>query len=127
LFNLYGEKWPFRTLQRQMPPSKCIIGGSTQESIVSDGCIVSGAIVRKSVLSPNIVVERNALIEECVIFDDVVIEPNVKLRRVIVDKGALIESGTSIGYDSDADAKRGYPVTEMGIVVIPKGANVKPV
>jgi glucose-1-phosphate adenylyltransferase len=83
--------------------------------------------VRKSVLSPNIVVERNALVEECVIFDDVVIEPNVKLRRVIVDKGALIESGTSIGYYSDADAKRGYPVTETGIVVIPKGANVKPV
>jgi len=127
LFNLYGEKWPFRTLQRQMPPSKCIIGGSAKESIISDGCIISGARVRRSVLSPNIIVERNTLIEECVIFDDVIIEPNVRLRRVIVDKGALIESGVSIGYDSNTDVKRGYKITETGIVVVPKAANVKPV
>jgi glucose-1-phosphate adenylyltransferase len=127
VFNLYGINWPFRTYQRQMPPSKFVIGASTQESIVCDGCIISGASVRRSVLSPNVTVEKNTLLEGCVIFDDVVIEPNVKLRRVIVDKGALIESGTSIGYNYDADIKRGYSVSETGIVVIPKGANVKPV
>jgi ADP-glucose pyrophosphorylase len=62
-----------------------------------------------------------------VIFDDVVTEPNVRLRRVIVDKGALIESGVSIGYDSNTDAKRGYKIAETGIVVVPKAENVKPV
>jgi len=127
IFNLYGEKWPFRTLQRQLPPSKCIIGGSTQESIVSDGCIISGGLVRRSILSPNIIVERDALVEESVIFDDVVIEPNVRLRRTIVDKGALIESGASVGYDSDADTRRGCTISETGIVVVPKAAVIKPI
>jgi len=127
LFNLYGEKWPFRTLQRQLPSSKCIIGGSTHESIVSDGCIISGGTVRNSILSPNIVIERDALIEESVIFDDVVIEPNVRLRRAIVDKGALIESGTSIGYDFDADVRRGCTMSETGIVVVPKAAVIRPI
>ena len=127
LFNLYGEKWPFRTLQRQLPPSKCIIGGSAHESIVSDGCIISGGIVRRSILSPSIIVERDALIEESVIFDDAVIEPHVRLRRAIVDKGALIESGASVGYDPDADARRGCTISETGIVVVPKAADIKPI
>jgi len=127
LFNLYGEKWPFRTLQRQLPPSKCVIGGSTHESIVSDGCIVSGGTVRRSILSPKIIVERDALVEESVIFDDVVIEPNVRLRRAIVDKGALIESGASVGYDFDADERRGCTISESGIVVVPKAVDIKPI
>jgi len=127
IFNLYGEKWPFRTLQRQLPPSKCIIGGSTHESIISDGCIISGGLVRRSILSPNIIVEREALVEESVIFDDVLIEPNVRLRRTIVDKGAIIESGASVGYDCDADARRGCTISETGIVVVPKAANIKPI
>jgi glucose-1-phosphate adenylyltransferase len=126
LFNLYGEKWPFRTLQRQLPPSKCIIGGSTQESLVSDGCIISGGRVWRSILSPNVVVERNALVEESVIFDDVIIEPHSRIRRAIIDKNAIIKSGASIGYDSAADKKRGCTISETGIVVVPKGANIEP-
>jgi glucose-1-phosphate adenylyltransferase len=126
LFNLYGEKWPFRTFQRQLPPSKCIIGGSTQESLVSDGCIISGGRVWRSILSPNVVVERNALVEESVIFDDVIIEPHSRIRRAIIDKNAIIRSGASIGYDSAADKKRGCTISETGIVVVPKRANIEP-
>jgi len=126
LFNLYGEKWPFRTLQRQLPPSKCVIGGSISESIVSDGCIISGGRVWRSILSPNIVVEKNALVEESVIFDDVIIEPHARIRRAIIDKNAIIKSGTSIGYDSGADIKRGCTISDTGIVVVPKGANIEP-
>ena len=126
LFNLYGEKWPFRTFQRQLPPSKCIIGGSTLESLVSDGCIISGGRVWRSILSPNVVVERNALVEESVIFDDVIIEPHSRIRRAIIDKNAIIKSGASIGHDSAADKKRGCTISETGIVVVPKRANIEP-
>ena len=101
LFNLYGEKWVFRTYQRPLPPSKCIIGGRTLESLVSDGCIISGGLVQRSLLSPGVVVERDAVVEDSVIFDDVIIEPGVKIRRAIIDKEARIQAGASIGYDPE--------------------------
>ena len=57
LFNLYGERWPLRTFQRPLPPSKCVLGGKTPESIVSDGCIISGGTAWNSILSPGVIVE----------------------------------------------------------------------
>ncbi len=127
IFNLYGEKWPIRTHQRQLPPTKCIIGGVIAESIVSDGCIISGGIVRNSILSPGVVVERGALVEESIIFDDVNIEPNVRIRHAILDKEAKIQSGTYIGYDLETDEKRGCAISETGIVVLPRGIEIGPV
>jgi glucose-1-phosphate adenylyltransferase len=126
LFNLYGEKWPIRTYQRPLPPSKCIIGGRIQESIVSDGCIVSGGTVHNSILSPGGVVERDALVEESIIFDDVNIEPRARIRRAIIDKETRIQADTSIGYDPEADKRRGCIVSDTGIVVVPKGADIAP-
>ncbi len=126
LFNLYGQKWPIRTYQRPLPPSKCIIGGSIQESIVSDGCIVSGGTVHNSILSPGVVVERDALVEESIIFDDVNIEPRARIRRAIIDKETRIQADTSIGYDLEADKRRGCTVSDTGIVVVPKGADMAP-
>jgi glucose-1-phosphate adenylyltransferase len=127
IFNLYGEKWPIRTYQRSLPPSKCIIGGTTLESIVCDGCIISGGRVWRAILSPNVIVERGAVVEEAIVFDDVVIEPDARVRRAIIDKEAVIESGASIGYDTEADKKRGCTVSASGIVVVPKGVNIKPI
>jgi glucose-1-phosphate adenylyltransferase len=127
IFNLYGEQWPIRTYQRSLPPSKCIIGGTTLESIVCDGCIISGGRVWRAILSPNVIVERGAVVEEAIVFDDVVIEPDARVRRAIIDKEAVIESGASIGYDTEADKKRGCTVSASGIVVVPKGVNIKPI
>jgi len=90
IFNLYGEKWVIRTYQKPLPPSKCVLGGSVRDSMVCDGSIVSGAAVQRSILSPGVVVEKNALVEESIIFDDVIIEPDVKVRRAIIDKEARI-------------------------------------
>jgi len=126
LFNLYGERWPLRTYQRPLPPSKCVLGGSTSDSIVSDGCIISGGIVRNSILSPGVVVERDAIVVESIIFDDVIIEPHARMRRAIIDKEARIQSGASIGYDQEADKRRGCTISETGIVVVPKGADIGP-
>jgi glucose-1-phosphate adenylyltransferase len=124
LFNLYGEKWPIRTYQRPLPPTKCIIGGRTPESIISDGCIVSGGTVWGSILSPGVIVERDALVERSIIFDDVIIEPHARIRRAIVDKETIIRAGASIGYDFEADKRKGCTVSETGIVVVPKGMEI---
>ena len=110
VFNLYGEKWVIRTFQRPLPPSKCVIGGIMQDSMVCDGCIISGAVVRNSILSPGVVVEKNALVQESIIFDDVIIEPDVKVRRAIIDKEARIQKGASVGYDPEADKRRGCTI-----------------
>ncbi len=123
-FNLYGERWPFRTYQRPLPPSKCVLGGRTLESIVSDGCIISGGTVFGSILSPGVVVERDAMVERSIVFDDVIIEPYARIRRAIIDKETRIQTGASIGYDLEADKKRGCTVSETGIVVVPRGADI---
>jgi glucose-1-phosphate adenylyltransferase len=120
MFNLYGEKWPFRTYQREIPPTKIVLGGSAQESILSDGCIISGGRVWRSVLSPEVVVERDAVVDESILFNNVTIEPGVRLRRTIVDKNVTICSGISLGFDLEADRRKGCHVFHGGIVVVPK-------
>jgi glucose-1-phosphate adenylyltransferase len=124
LFNLYGERWPIRTYQRPLPPSKCILGGKISESIVCDGCIISGGTLWGSVLSPGVVVERDARVEQSVIFDDVTIEPGASIRRAIVDKESRIRAGASIGFDREADERRGFTISDKGIVVVPKGMDI---
>jgi len=124
--NLYGEKWPFRTYERSLPPSKFIFGGKTSDSMVSDGCIISGGIVQKSILSPGVVVERHASVEESIIFDDVNIEPGARIKRAIIDKESRIRAGAFIGYDLELDKKRGCTVSDKGIVVVPKGVDISP-
>ncbi len=125
LFSLYGERWPLKTYQRPLPPSKCVLGGKTLESIVSEGCIISGGTVWNSILSPGVIVERDALVEQSVVFDDVIIEPGARVRRAIIDKSSRIRDGVSIGYDREADIGRGCTISDTGIVVIPKGADLK--
>jgi glucose-1-phosphate adenylyltransferase len=122
IFSLYGEKWPLRTYQRSLPPSKCVIGGKILESIVSDGCIISGGTVRNSILSPCVIVEKDALVEESIVFDDVIIEPHAKIKRAIIDKESTIQAGASIGYDPQADKEQGCTISDTGLVVVPRGA-----
>jgi glucose-1-phosphate adenylyltransferase len=73
LFSLYGERWPVRTYQPPLPPGKCILGGNITDSIICDGCIISGGMVLNSILSTSVVVEKEAMVEHSVIFDDVII------------------------------------------------------
>jgi glucose-1-phosphate adenylyltransferase len=125
-FNLYGEQWPFRAFERSLPPSKFIFGGKVPDSMVSDGCIISGGTVWRSILSPGVIVERDALVEESIIFDDVNIEPGARIKRAIIDTEVRIRSGVSIGYDLEADARKGCTISDKGIVVIPSGMVIEP-
>ncbi|MDP2932469.1 MAG: glucose-1-phosphate adenylyltransferase [Chloroflexota bacterium] len=124
LFNLYGERWPLRTFQRPLPPSKFVLGARINDSIVSDGCIISGGAVWNSILSTGVIVERDAIVEQSIIFDDVIIEPGVRIRRAIIDKESRIRAGATIGYDLELDKRRGCTVSDNGIVVIPKGTDI---
>jgi glucose-1-phosphate adenylyltransferase len=126
LFNLYGEKWTLRTYQRPLPPSKCVLGGRTPESIVCEGCIISGGTVWSSILSPGVVVERDASVEQSIIFDDVSIEPGARIRRTIIDKEARVLAGAQVGFDFEADRRRGCTITDAGIVVVPREAVIAP-
>ena len=124
VFSLYGEKWPFRTYQRPLPPTKCVLGGKISDSIVCDGCIVSGGSVLDSLLSPGAIVEKDAVVEHSIVFDNVFIEPGARIKRAIVDKESRVRAGALLGYDLNADRRRGCTISDSGISVVPKGADV---
>jgi glucose-1-phosphate adenylyltransferase len=88
-------------------------------SILSNGCIISGGSVRRSILSPQVRVNSYAEVENSILLDGVDVGRNAKIRRAIIDKEVQIPAGTEIGYRLEEDAKR-FTVTGSGIVVVPK-------
>jgi glucose-1-phosphate adenylyltransferase len=125
IFNLYDKAWPIRAYQHQAPPAKSVFRGAERQgevldSLVSNGCIISGARVEHSILGPNVFAHSWAHVEDCVAFEDVDIGRHVKIRRAIIDKEVKIPDGEVIGYDLDKDRRR-FTVTDNGVVVIPKG------
>ncbi|MGC3952927.1 MAG: glucose-1-phosphate adenylyltransferase [Propionicimonas sp.] len=124
-FNLYNRKWPIWTQQAQLPGAKFTLRGTAEDSIVSAGCIISGGDVDRSVLSPNVMVDKWARIEEAVIFSGCRIGRNAVVRRAILDKNVVVPDGVEIGVDPDHDRARGFFV-ESGITVISKNTKVPP-
>lgn len=124
LFNLYDKHWPIRTFQEQFPPAKTVLSngefrGVALDSLVSPGCILSGARVIHSVLSPDVRIEFGSEVIDSVVMDGVRIGKDVKIKRAIIDKGVVVPDGTLIGYNLEED-RRHFTVTEKGIVVVPK-------
>jgi len=122
VFNLYDKAWPIRTHQRQYPPAKFVFSepgrtGMAVDSVVSSGCIVSGASVRKCVMSPDVRVNSYAEVESCIIFSHVNIGRHCRIRRAIVDRDVHIPEGSVIGYDLEED-RRNFFVTDSGITVV---------
>ena len=123
--NLYNYKWPILTNQGNFPPAKTIFDeddrrGQNIDSYVSAGCITSGSTVRRSILGPLCKVNSYSLVEDSILFENVTIGRHVKMRKTIIDKNVVIPDGTVIGYDFEEDSRRGYTVTESGIVVVPR-------
>jgi glucose-1-phosphate adenylyltransferase len=121
--NLYNRRWPLRSASYPDPPAKFTFDeanrrGQAIDSIVSGGCILSGGVVRNSVLGRGVRVHAGAFVEDCVILDNCDIGRRAKIKRAILDKNVKIPEDTLIGYDLDADRTRGWHVTETGIVVI---------
>jgi glucose-1-phosphate adenylyltransferase len=122
---LYQSNWPIWSQSRRLPPARTVGSRKGNEglfvnSIVSNGTVITGGAVTRSVLSPKVRVNDSATVENCILFDDVEVGEGVQLRNCIIDKYAKIPAGMQIGIDSREDAKR-FEVTSAGVVVVPKG------
>jgi glucose-1-phosphate adenylyltransferase len=120
IFNLYNVDWPIFALPAQRPPAKFVNGGTAQESMVSAGCIVSGAQVVHSVLSPGVYLERGSVVQDSVLADGVHVGAGAVVRRAILDKNVVIPDGAHIGVDLERD-RGAYHVSPGGVVVLGKG------
>lgn len=131
LLNLYDSEWPIRTYQGQTPPAKFVFAQEKQggrlgialDSIVSNGCIVSGGRVQNSVLSPNVRVNSFSDVRDSILMENVNIGRHCRIRKAIIDKDVTIPPETEIGYDLEEDMKH-FTVTPSGLVVIAKGSGV---
>ena len=125
-FNMYGRLWPIRTFQRQHPPVKTVFSheygadaraGRALDSLVAHGSIISGGVVRNSVLSYNVFVHSWSLVEESVIMENVVIGRHARIKKAIIAEGVHIPPYTEIGYHPRQDRER-FTVTRRGITIV---------
>jgi glucose-1-phosphate adenylyltransferase len=123
-FNLYDSDWPLRTRQGQYPPAKTISHegervGRALNSLISDGTIISGGLVERSIIGFNVRINSYTYVTDSIIFDNCNIGRHSRIRRTIIDKNVIIPENIEIGFDPDNDKKR-FTVSDTGIVVIPK-------
>jgi glucose-1-phosphate adenylyltransferase len=131
IFNLYNAEWPIFNQQINMPPAKFIHDsegnqGRTNDSIVSLGVVVSGAVVERSVLSPNVRISSRSLVTDSVLLDSVQIGRDCTIRKAILDKDVVVTDGASVGANRERDLERGFTVTPSGLTVVTKGLLVTP-
>jgi len=120
--NLYDNEWPIWTHQEQLPPAKFIFDdidrrGMAVDSMVSGGCIISGALVRHSLLFSKVTVDNYSEVDSSVVLPNVSIGKNCKITHAIIDKGCIIPDGMIIGIDEEEDKKRFF-VSPNGVVLV---------
>lgn len=125
-FNLYNEDWPIWTQAVQAPGAKFVMRGNAEDSIVTHGCIISGGDVDRSVLSPNVRIDKWAKVTESVLMDNVTVGRGAVVHRAILDKHVSVPDGVEIGVNHDHDRARGFSVSEGGVVVVGKDVQIPP-
>ncbi len=127
--NLYSKEWPIRTFNYNYPPAKFIwqegdrVGMATN-SMVSEGCIVSGGMLSRCVLSPKVKINSYSQVTDSILMENVNVGRYSEIRKAIIDKNVDIPPYTKIGVDRDADISRGFYVSEGGVTVVPKNAKL---
>ena len=128
--NLYSKEWPLRTFNYNYPPAKFIwqqndrVGMAT-DSMISEGCIVSGGTLSRCVLSPEVRINSYSQVSESILMEKVNIGRHAEIRRAIIDKYVDIPPYMKIGFNREEDLARGFYVSEGGITVVPKGSILK--
>ena len=120
--NLYDEEWPILTYHRQLPSAKFVFRdpgreGKALDSIVSGGCIISGAAIVNSLLFSNVRVHSYSTVTDTVVLPEVVIHRHCRISHAIIDRGCVLPEGTVIGEDREEDARR-FRVTPKGITLV---------
>ena len=126
--SLYNDRWPIYTAPSYTAaPAKFVFAnveenriGSATDSVVSEGCIISGGRINRCILSPNVRVNSFAEITDSILFEAVKVGRHARIKNAIIDKNVDIPPGLQIGFDPDEDKKRFF-VSPKGIVVVPKG------
>ena len=126
VFNLYNYDWPIQGSQNFYPPAKFVHGwqgtyGHAVNSIISSGTVVSGALVEKSVVSPNVRLDSWAHVSESVLLEGARVGRHSVVQRAIIDKFVEVPDDARVGVDPDEDRARGFTVTESGITIVGKG------
>ncbi len=127
-FNLYNRQWPMRTFNPTNPPAKFVFAdkesqrlGVATDSLVSEGCVISGGRIHRCVLSPSVRINSYCNVEESILMEGVSVGRYSRIRRAIIDKYVEIPAHTEIGFNPEEDRKR-FHVTDSGLVVISKKA-----
>ena len=126
-FNLYNPKWPIRTFNYNYPPAKFIWEelerrGMATNSLVSEGCVISGGSLSRCILSPKVRINSFSSVVDSIIMENVNVGRHSHIQKAIIDKNVDIPPYTKIGFDRAEDEARGFYVSEGGVTVVPKGA-----
>jgi len=130
VFNLYNRQWPVSTYVASLPPAKFVFAdfdisraGYATDSMVSEGCILSGGRVNRSILSPQVRINSYSEVSDSILLENVEVGRHSIVRKAIIDKNVTIPPKTTIGVNLEEDRKR-FHVTDSGIVVIAKGTHI---
>jgi glucose-1-phosphate adenylyltransferase len=128
VFDLYDTTWPIRTYQEQAPPAKVVLSGDgeglsrgvTINSLISNGCLIIGGKISRSILSPFVQIHSHCRVENSILMKGVTVGHHARIRKAIIDEGVTIPPHYTIGYNLEEDRKK-FTVSESGIVVVPQG------
>ena len=124
--DLYDKNWPIFTHQLQAPPAKFVFDnaercGQATESMVSAGCIISGASVKRSLIFSNCKIHSYSSIVDSLILPECEVMDGCTIQKAILDRGCVVPEGTQIGVDHDEDRARGFRVSEGGVTLVTPG------